>query len=141
MVRVGLIWGLTVCCVSPRSGDDLPNGLAAVRNRHGAARGVAQVACNLWGPQAVEALHVLRWVALVAALGYRGGGPTEVSQQRSITTRLLCQGTPVGSQASQPVTPRLTPLACCIVPWHIYSSILRPQRILRDFNGINVIRE
>ena len=62
VVRVGLIWGLTVCCVSPRSGDDLPNGLAAVRNRHGAARGVAQVACNLWGPQAVEAFRVLRWV-------------------------------------------------------------------------------
>ncbi len=42
-----------------------------------------------------------RWVAPIAALGYRG-----VGAERSITVCLLCQGTPVGFKASQPLPPR-----------------------------------
>ena len=44
-----------------------------------------------------------RGVAPVAALGYRSGAAERGSDtERFITTNLLCQGTPVGSQASQP---------------------------------------
>ena len=48
-----------------------------------------------------------RRVALVAALGYRGGRPERgLHSQRSATVGLLCQGTSVGSNAIQPMPPR-----------------------------------
>jgi hypothetical protein len=53
----------------------------------------------------------MRGVAQVAALGYLGGEAERGCYEGSITTEhLLCQGTPVGCKASQPVPPSLTPL-------------------------------
>ena len=42
--------------------DHVQNANVGSPNLNSDFRGVAQVACNLWGPQAVEAFRVLRWV-------------------------------------------------------------------------------
>ena len=56
--------------------------------------------------RAVNSLATPEGTAPVAALGYRGSAAKRGSGiGRLITMNLLCQGTPVGSKASQPVPP------------------------------------
>ena len=78
---------------------------------------------DLHGCHSIYLHSIIRWVAPVAALGYRrGGAEGGFHNQRSITVCLLCQGTPVGSNASQPVPPSAQPGSQCRGPRYEHHS-------------------